>query len=207
MDKFNKDKKIILNTFNKMIKDYGIRPKGLGWGSKNSQYIRFETLSEIGDLNTKTILDVGCGFGDFYGFLLKNKKIKLKRYFGIDINPLMITIAKKKYPRTEFEVNDLLEVSLPKSFDYVVESGIFNLKVPNWEKLTTNLLTQMYKASKIGVGANFLNSFSAFKKDKNSYYVDSSKILKFINNNLTAKVILRQDYKSNDFTVFFYKDK
>jgi ubiquinone/menaquinone biosynthesis C-methylase UbiE len=208
MDEFNKDKKIILNHFDETILKYKRGPKAVSWGSKNSQLIRFKILSKIGNLNGKTILDVGRGMGDFYGFLINNKKLRLKRYLGIDVNPQMISLAKRKYPKAKFEVRDLLKNSLLKeSFDYVLESGIFNLKIPNWEKFTHKVLTQMYKISKIAMGVNFLSALTSFKKNRNSYYADPFEILNFIYNNLSSKFILRHDYKPNDFTIYTYKTK
>lgn len=206
MDRFNNDKKIILDHFSETIKKHRIGPKAVSWGSEDSQKIRFRVLSEIGDLNGKTILDVGCGLGDFYGFLVNEKKLKLRKYLGIDINPLMIIGAKKKYPGVEFRVGDLTGVLPKESFDYVFESGIFNLKIPHWEKFVYKVLTQMYEVSKVGVGANFLSIFSPFTKDKNSYYADTCEVLRFVFTKLTTKAIFRHDYKPNDFTIFFYKD-
>lgn len=206
MNKFNKDKKIILDHFNKTIKKHEKGAKAVSWGSKDSQFIRFKILSEIGDLNNKTILDVGCGLGDFYGFLTKDKNLKLKGYLGIDITRSMIAKARKKYPKAKFEIRDLLEELPEEPFDYVFESGIFNLKSPNWEKFTYAMLKKMYKISKIGVGVNFLSTWTPFKRDNTSAYADPCKILKFIHSHLTSRVILRQDYRPNDFTIFLYKD-
>lgn len=204
--KFEKDTNIIIQHFNKTIKKYKHGPKAVSWGSKQSQKIRFEILSEVGELKNRSVLDLGCGFGDFYGYLTKKRKIRLKKYLGIDIHPEMIKRAREKYPEAKFEVRDLLfKAPSKQSFDYVVESGIFNLKIPNWHKFTYKTLAKMYKISKIGVGANFLNIFSPFEKDRNSYYADPCKILKFVCTYLTHKIILRQNYKPNDFTIFFYK--
>lgn len=206
MNKINNDEKIILDYFNKIIKQYKKGPKAVGYGNRNSQKVRFQVLSEIGNLNGKSILDVGCGFGDLYGFLVNDKKFKLKRYLGIDTNPNMIFTAKKKYPKAEFMVGDLRE-KLPKEhFDYVLESGIFNIKVANWEKITYKVLVRMYEMSKIGMGINFLSMLSPFEKDKRSHYVDPCEMLNFIFINFTPKVVFRHDYRPNDFTVFVYKN-
>lgn len=204
LEKFDIDEKIVLNHFNKKIEEHKKGAKALSWQSKDSQQVRFQVLSEIGDLKGKTILDVGCGFGDFHGFLVNKKKIKVKKYLGIDLNPLMILRAKREYPSSRFEERDILKNRIQGRFDYVVASGLFFLKTPHWEELTYEILSKMFKISKMGVGANFLSLFSQGKKDENSYYADPSKILKFICTYLTSKVILRQDYRPNDFTVFFY---
>lgn len=206
MSDFEKEKKIIIDHFKQALKKYKRGPMAISWGSRKSQIVRFEALYKIGDLNGKTVLDLGCGFGDFYEFLTKKKKVKLKKYLGIDMNPLIISEAKKKYPKEEFITGNLLENPPKESFDYVFESGIFNIKVPNLENLIKKTLVQMYGICKLGVGVNFLSSFTPFKKDKKSYYVNPFKMSDFIQKNLSSKFVLKHDYKPNDFTVFFYKD-
>ena len=65
-----KDKKKIINLYNKRIYDDKIsKIKKIGWGSKSSQNLRFKILSNKFNLNNKSILDLGCGYGDFYSFL------------------------------------------------------------------------------------------------------------------------------------------
>ena len=113
---------------------------------------------------------------------------------------------KKIHPKLKFEVRDLLKNPPKENFDFVLASGIFNIKIPNWEKFTYATLKKMYVLSKIGVGVNFLNLLTPLKKDIKSCYADPSKILKFISTQFTSNLILKQDYKPNDFTIFFYKD-
>src|SRR4030042_2838585 len=82
--------------------------KSVAWGSRESQEKRFEVLSQIALLNGKTVLDVGCGLGDFYIWL--KRKYSDIRYTGIDIIPSMIEIALKNYPEARFYVQDILEL-------------------------------------------------------------------------------------------------
>jgi len=76
------------------------------------------------------VLDVGCGLGDLYMWLKKNK-IEVD-YLGIDITAKMILKAKKKYPEASFKICDLMDN--PHSLDrvdFVLSSGIFNRKIKN----------------------------------------------------------------------------
>ena len=199
-------KGIILDHFNQTLKEHGQGPQAVSYGSEQSQQVRFAVLSEIGNLDQSSILDVGCGLGDLYHFLALKEKLQLNRYLGVDINPLMIQKAQQRYPQAEFALRDLLESPLQEGFDYVLACGIFNLWVPDWEQFTSQTLSRMYALCRIGVGVNFLSRFSPFNKDKLSYYADPAKILDFICSNLSPNIVLRQDYKANDFTVYIYKD-
>jgi len=58
--------------FSKRYEEFGDSVKTL-WGGEESQKQRFDVLLSIGDLNGKSVLDVGCGFGDLYGYLRQRK--------------------------------------------------------------------------------------------------------------------------------------
>ena len=64
--------------------------------SKVSHLKRFRKMMELGDFNGKSLLDVGCGVGGFYGFL-KERDVRVD-YTGIDICEDMIRAAKQDYP-------------------------------------------------------------------------------------------------------------
>lgn len=90
-----------ITFYSALVEKYGINVKSLDWGSRESQELRFKILSQLTDLNAKSILDVGCGLGDLYGWLEKNN-IKTN-YKGIDITPKMIEKAKERFINTDFE--------------------------------------------------------------------------------------------------------
>lgn len=206
-DSLDIDKKIINNFFNTISKEYKIGPKAVGWSSTDSQRLRFKILTEIGNLEGKTILDVGCGLGAFYEFLIASH-ILIKQYVGIDINEKNIEKAKKIHPRAHFGVCDLSEDPLDQTFDYVFESGIFNLNIPHWETYTYTLLKKMYDHCTVGVGANFLSCFAKNPSDTDNvvYYADPSTVLNCVTTKITPWVILKQNYKVNDFTLFFFRN-
>lgn len=195
---------VIRSHYDRILDLHGTGPEAVGWGSRKSQELRFFILSQIGDLKGKTILDVGCGFGDLYGYLVKRNS-RAKRYLGVDMNETMIAKAKKRYPDAQFQIVQSLKEFSDSSFDYVVESGIFNLQVPGWRAATFQVLRDMFRVSKKGVGANFLSAFSPFLKDKNSFYANPLEIARAAFKAFTPKIVLRHEYKPNDFTLFLYK--
>jgi len=174
------------------------------WGNTESQQERFQVLSELGDFSGKSVLDVGCGFGDFYDFL-RGKGIHF-HYLGIDLSEKMIVIAKQKFPEASFEVRDILSKPLPDaSFDFVVASGIFPLKIPRWMETTGHILSAMYKTCRIGTGVNFLSTFTIGKKFPGRYYANPAIVVDFACKNLSPRIVLRHDYRPNDFTLHIYK--
>lgn len=119
-------KEYVIDFFTKRLIHFKNSPESVGWTPKG-QLLRYEKVLNFLELNGKSILDFGCGKGDFFSFL-KERKIHC-HYTGIDINPALIEIAKKSNPEAEFFVQDIEKEELNKNFDYVISIGVFNLAV------------------------------------------------------------------------------
>lgn len=170
--------------------------KALGWGSEESQQKRFQVLSEIGDLKGKIVLDVGCGFGDFYNCPGLGEVL---HFTGIDKNPKHIEVAKRRYP-AEFYVGTIEGVN--GRFDYIFASGIFNLQIWAGREET---IKRMFMLCGYGVAFNIHSTKADFTSDS-VYYSNPGEMLEFCLA-LTRKVVLRHDYMTHDFTVYLYKER
>jgi trans-aconitate methyltransferase len=102
------------------------------------------------------IADVGCGVGDLVAFLRGSGSAA--RYDGFDIVPEMIRAARRKQRGHggRFEVRDVLAEGFPRRYDYVVASGIFNLRVLRHDRFLRRMVDAMYAACRLGVAFNVL---------------------------------------------------
>jgi len=184
--------------YNALHKQFGDDVRSLEWGCENSQSMRFNVFVETIDFQKRTVLDVGCGFGDLYAFL-RRKNVHCD-YLGIDINEGFIKTSKKKYPKAMF-LNRVIN-DINGRFDVVIASGIFSSYVsPVFYK---KMIPEMFEKTKYALAFNMLNNYST-KKLKYQNYYDSLEVLKYCKQ-FTNWVILRGDYKFNDFTIFMYKN-
>jgi len=121
------DKKRLKKFYDNLLKKNGKNnPQSLSWNNSYTQTIRFDILSQISNLENKSILDVGCGFGDFYNFL--KSKYQNFEYTGIDIFSDFIKIARKNYPNLHFIESDFYSYECEK-FDFIFASGSLSFKV------------------------------------------------------------------------------
>ncbi len=188
--------------YNSKFHTYGYDPRSLGW-ILGSQEIRFKNLTMVGDLNDQSILDVGCGFGDLYGYL-SNTGVRIK-YTGVDINRNFIKTARAVYPDAHFIEADFEKDVIPGKYDWAIASGVFNLKIDDNQAFIENSLKKMFKLSKKGIVADFLNSKAACGCD-GLYYQDAGRLLEFCDR-LSARVVFRDNYLPTDFCIYVYKDK
>lgn len=200
-----KDKNNLIRIYNERLKKFGNTPRALGWGNggKKRQFLRFKILFEIGIQKNDSVLDVGCGFGDFYGFLRSNGW--QGEYLGIDINNNILKVAKSRYPDIKVLCVDLLNYKRFKKFDFVIESGIFNEKFEFSSNLDfiEKMLNKMFRISRKGIACNFLSTFVDFEAP-GSFHSDPAEIIR-IAKKFTNKLILRMDYLKYEFTIYCKK--
>jgi SAM-dependent methyltransferase len=184
---------------------FGVDVRSL-WGGAASQRQRFEILSEVTDLNERTVLDVGCGFGDFYGFLTRDKGLRLKKYVGLDLTQDFIGEAVHRYataPQASFAKVDFLSWSGDEEFDVAVASGIFFLPSEKWEDYVLVVCQKMFRHARRGIAVNFLSTCSP-QPDPHSKYSRPGVTLELLMRHISPAAVLRHDYRLNDFTIYLY---
>lgn len=180
--------------YKKSIQDYGVSAQGVHWNSRYSQYRRFEIITkEISfDFKTSSFADVGCGFADYYTYILE-KEFNDINYLGIDCEKEMIRISKDRFPNKTFLHSNALEDALP-FVDYYICSGALNI-------LNKNEVFKFIKNCFIHCNKAFI--FNFLEKDSFNK-VKKKEIITYINT-LTKKSKIINKYLENDCTVIMYK--
>jgi len=194
----------ISEIYNKMLINGINDAERVGWGSTDSQDKRFSVLTEIGDLDNRTILDVGCGLGAYFDYIRNTYPNLL--YTGVDINPNMIQEAQQRHSDIKFIHTDITSDTHAlkgRKFDYVFLSGALNLSANKHRDTIENIMKEMFALANKGVAINFLSIFSDYLSP-GEYYCNPEEILRLAFS-ITQKVTLRHDYMPHDFTIYLYK--
>lgn len=199
------DMKFLKNTYQASFEINGFSPESVLW-TEEKQKIRFDALISEFNLENKSILELGCGFGDINKIL--QKRYKKYEYFGIDLVEEFINVAKNFYNNDSiiFECGDFLNRKLKKKYDYVIESGIFNIKLKdmdNYDFIETSI-KKAFELCNEALAFNFITERVNFKDD-DFYYINPEKVLE-IAFRYSRKVVLKSDYLPFDYTVIIYKD-
>ena len=185
-------------------------PQTVGWGSEESQKVRFRVLAGVGEMRGSSILDVGCGFGDFLKYLWWTG-VRPESYVGIDMMEKTISEAWKIHAadrehaaeNVRFTCGNFLEWESPERFDYVIASGIFSIKTADWRSNVEEVLGKMYSMADRGVAVNFLSAMHE-PKIETSMYAEPREILAMALV-ISERVTLIHGYRLNDFTVYIRK--
>lgn len=194
------DKDRIIENYRSLYLQHGEGP-AVGQWSAEGQRFRFARLAEIGDLSGKSILEIGCGIGDFYPFLT-GRYGKLS-YTGVDIVPELVAHAAAKYPEATFYCQDLLEEDIPGRYDFVLMSGIFNNDMSGATGFLLDMVAKAFAKCRVGTGFNF-TSDRVNRYDAEMAYHDPVRVLDFCLNQITRKVVMAHHYERCDVSAFLY---
>ncbi|MBX9766197.1 MAG: class I SAM-dependent methyltransferase [Bdellovibrionales bacterium] len=189
--------------------EFGVHPKSLGW-NKGKQNIRFFELTKHFDLTaSKTLIDVGCGFGDFNGYL-RQRDYRLNKYIGVDIIPEFITAAREKWSGqgVEFIEGDYLQIPSLNA-DYIIGSGIFGHRLFDDDKDQYEFIRQTFKKSfseaEIGISYDFLSDKTDYTTGSGDFHFSPSVILDMAYT-FSRNVILDNSCMPFEFSVTLFKD-
>jgi SAM-dependent methyltransferase len=179
-------------------------PQVVGYNSTSEQNFLFQNLIIGLDSQVYTVLDIGCGRGDLYGYL-RSIYDDVFGYTGVDMNPVMCDLAKQKYNLdircTTFEQADL------KEHDWVLASGYFTQRRCNTEdedlqKLFADV-EKMYTLSTRAVSFNLLSPINNTLHE-GFFYVHPGLVLDMMLEKY-KHVNLRHNYSKDVYTVTIYK--
>ncbi len=127
------------------------------WRSKEGQALRFKVFCDFIDFNDCSILDVGCGIGDFADYLVK-RDVSFSTFHGVDAMEAMVkTAMNRNLAKSTFTTADVLRT--PNFFrgDWITFSGTLNAMD---ETAAMKLIDDAFDASSKGVAFNFLSNQS-----------------------------------------------
>ena len=181
----------------RLLAEHGPSFRAGDYGSIDSQKARLGALAETiltedASRAIPTVLDVGCGVGDFRAY------VPTVKYTGWDFCVPIIDAARAKWPGVTFEAQDLLRSFAGGAADYVLASGLFQFRGLTYVK---RAVTRMYSLAKSTVAFNVLTRTS----EPQEITHDVLTIARWCKT-LTPRMVVRTDYLPNDAMIILFKD-
>lgn len=202
------DKKVYLNRYYNRLNEFAYNPKTLGWSDdKNKQLLRFQIAidsEQFCKTPIQSVLDIGCGFGDMGGILLKERYPHIK-YTGIDINEQLVEEGNRQFPFLDLRVGNVLKMDLEK-YDLVCASGLFNyaLKYEDQIAYMDTMLNKFYSLCNKAVAVDFLSTYVDFMHP-DSYHTKIEDVF-HIAKKLSKRVVIRNDYLDFEYCTYIFKE-
>jgi len=173
------DKDDLRQRYQARWKTSGYESRSLGW-DKDCQWVRFEAAFEgLRADEYRTIVDLGCGFGDLLGFL--REKNWDGTYLGVDLVPEFIEEARKRFgsdSAAEFLCEDFQTLKLPSKRNLAIAIGVFNhrLHENNFEFIRRAIDVMWALTDKVVI-CDFLSDTADVNHRRDDlYYADPSEL-------------------------------
>jgi predicted TPR repeat methyltransferase len=147
-----------LQPYQDAVHKYGGTFDATLWISKEGQLARFEVMRNCVDFQNHSILDVGCGIGDFAQYLFE-QNVTFSDFHGIDAMEEMIeTATNRSIPNATFSAVDVVtSLDQLQEADWVTCSGTLNAM---GEELAIKVIDALYDHCTVGLAFNFLSNRS-----------------------------------------------
>ena len=206
MELSKKDRDNNVNRYVERFREHGYAPETLGW-NKGRQPVRFDILTEFGELAGKRILDIGCGFGDL------NKTLRAKfgddyTYIGVELVEELVDEARKRYPQSNvrFVHGEFLDDAIQVEADVAMASGVFNYRFDDTDNYAfiEATMQKAFALSKDGLAFDFLSDRVEYELP-HTFHSNPGRILDMAAVH-SRNMVLRNDYIPFEFALYLYKD-
>lgn len=158
-------------------------------------------------MKRESVLDYGCGYGYFFEYLTRCGYADLA-YTGMDLSAAMVEKGQELYGGQGAQF--LCSTDIEDSYDYIVASGIFNVKqdmpFDEWTKYVIDRVNVFAAHSRRGFAFNCLTKYSdADKMQDYLYYADPCFFFDYAKRHFSRNVALLHDYGLWEFTLLVRK--
>lgn len=185
------------------LAEHGPTPRGVDWNGAESHGLRHRQFLRLIDNPKASILDLGCGFGDFLSFL--RQAGHRGAFVGYDVTPAMIDQAKRLHGEGSDRRWRIGAVP-DEQADFAIASGIFNVKgdvaEQAWEPYIKDTIDILARAGRRGFAFNMLSlSSDPDRRRPDLHYADPAGTLSWCLSRHGRSVALLQDYGLHEFTL------
>ncbi len=193
------DVNLVIQRYQRRIAEHGPTFASLNSGNEEKQAIRQWVHASALRGARPSILEIGCGLGDFYRYLTAQKQEC--SYCGYDIVPEYITECRHIYPESRFEVRNIFAEDIEGSFDTIVMSQVLNNRYQKSDNMQVmqRALELAFQHTRVSVSVDMLSTYVDFRNPELFYYSpeDIFKMAKAI----APRVLIRHDYRAFEFCV------
>ncbi|MCC8952078.1 class I SAM-dependent methyltransferase [Bradyrhizobium sp. Pear77] len=198
------DKEKILARYASRIGEVGHGAAALG-EPKHRQAFFFDILRQVDGLQaTDSIVDIGCGYGDLFGFL--RSAGWQGAYTGIDINAQLIEEGKRIYPDAELVVVDIQTTPPDRGWDWCFCCQALSSAteaVPFMDHFES-MLGIMWGLCRKGLVFNLLSPLVDYTHPVHARpaFADVFRVV----TGLTNRFAVRHDYMPYEYAIYAYKE-
>ena len=195
----------VIEGYQRRIAQHGPTFASLNSGSEEKQAMRHRIHAFALQGKHPSVLEIGCGLGDFYQYLRHHGRDC--SYRGYDIVPEYISECRRHFPEAAFELRNIFTDDINGAFDTVVMSQVLNNRYQKSDNMTVleRALNVAFLHTRVSVTVDMLSTYVDFRNPDLFYYSpeDVFRIAKAI----APRVVMRHDYRAFEFCVQLFHEE
>lgn len=186
------------------VAQFGPTARGVDWKDEASHIVRHrQFLRLLADDPDASVLDLGCGYGDFLSIL--RAQGHRGRYLGCDLASGMIAAARARHGEGADRAWHL-GAEPPEVCDYAIASGLLNVRrgadEAAWTAYVESVIATLARFGRKGFGFNMLSlSSDPEKRRADLHYASPVGMLEMCLHRFGRHAALLQDYGLWEFTL------
>lgn len=197
------DLEYVINRYQERIKQFGLGIESLNSGGAEKQRVRHAVHACALRGPRPLVLDIGCGLGDFYRFLVETNRPC--NFVGYDIVPEYVEACRQGFPEARFERRNVLEEGIEGSFDSVVMSQVLNNRYAHSNNLEVmkEAIRLAFEHAQVSVSIDMMSTYAEYTIPELFYY-NPEAMFRYAKS-LARRVVIRHDYRCAEFTIQLYR--
>jgi SAM-dependent methyltransferase len=193
------DVSLVIQRYQRRIAEHGATFASLNSGSEEKQAIRQWAHASALRGERPSILEVGCGIGDFYRYLVGQKQDC--SYSGYDIVPEYVAECQRAYPQANFEVRNIFLDGIVGTYDTIVMSQVLNNRYQKSDNMQVmqSALELSFQHTRVSVSVDMLSTYVDFR-NPDLYYYSPEEIFRMAKA-IAPRLLIRHDYRAFEFCV------
>lgn len=194
----------VMRRYQARIAALGVTFESMASGNLEKQRIRHAVHASALRGTAPSVLDVGCGIGQFYEFLRAQGFVG--SYTGYDIVPEYIALAQATYPQATFRERNIFAAGIDGVYDTITMSQVLNNRYAASDNLAVMeaALRLSFAHTRVSVSIDMMSTHVDYQ-DEALYYYDPGQIFA-IARRIARRVVLRHDYRPHEFCIQLFHD-
>lgn len=195
----------VAEYYTQKLQRHGATPSGADWASAAGQDLRFALLLKLCDFTAPFSLnDLGCGYGAILNYLQRHHRGAEIDYLGVDLSAAMVACAARQW-RRRAKTRFVTAGHLPRTADYAIASGIFNVVPPEaadcWTEVVADTLSELHATTRHGFAVNFMRATPGQPDKPGLYRTQPGPWIAYCEQTMGAAATLVDAYALGEFTL------
>ena len=195
----------VVERYQKRVAEHGPTFDSLSSGSEAKQKVRHLVHSSALRGERPRVLDIGCGLGCFYRFLVAHDIAC--DYVGYDVVPEYVEECRRRHRDVRFELRNVFSEGIDGTYDTIVMSSVLNNRYRHSDNMAVmrEMLELAYRHTAVSVSIDMMSTYVDYQSPEVFHY--SPEEIFRLARGVARRVVLRHDSRAYEFCVqLFHED-